>query len=242
MKTEIMDPSKLIENVKNIYRRMSHAAMRMERNPEEVRLVAVTKNVDVERIKESVDWGLRIFGESKVQEAKEKIEELSRFTHDALRFTPISWHLVGHLQKNKAKTAIQFFDLIHSLDSIELSKELDKHAEKAKKIQRVLIQVKLSGEETKYGISKEGLTDLIKAVSNMRNLKLEGLMTMPPFFDDPEKARPYFRKLRELRDNFVKSGYKLVELSMGMTNDFEVAIEEGATIVRIGTGIFGERQ
>jgi pyridoxal phosphate enzyme (YggS family) len=242
MKTEIMDPSKLIENVKNIYRRMSHAAMRMERNPEEVRLVAVTKNVDVERIKESVDWGLRIFGESKVQEAKEKIEELSRFTHDALRFTPISWHLVGHLQKNKAKTAIQFFDLIHSLDSIELSKELDKHAEKAKKIQRVLIQVKLSGEETKYGISKEGLTDLIKAVSNMRNLKLEGLMTMPPFFDDPEKARPYFRKLRELRDNFVKSGYKLVELSMGMTNDFEVAIEEGATMVRIGTGIFGERQ
>jgi pyridoxal phosphate enzyme (YggS family) len=242
MKTKIMDPSKLIENVKNIYRRMSHAAMRMERNPEEVRLVAVTKNVDVERIKESVDWGLRIFGESKVQEAKEKIEELSRFTHDALRFTPISWHLVGHLQKNKAKTAIQFFDLIHSLDSIELSKELDKHAEKAKKIQRVLIQVKLSGEETKYGISKEGLTDLIKAVSNMRNLKLEGLMTMPPFFDDPEKARPYFRKLRELRDNFVKSGYKLVELSMGMTNDFEVAIEEGATMVRIGTGIFGERQ
>jgi pyridoxal phosphate enzyme (YggS family) len=240
MKTEMMD-TKLIENVKNIYRRMSHAAMRVERNPEEVRLVAVTKNVDVERIKESVDWGLRIFGESKVQEAKEKIEELSRFTHDALRFTPISWHLVGHLQNNKAKTAIQLFDLIHSLDSIELSKELDKHAEKAKKIQRVLIQVKLSEEETKYGISKEGLTDLIKAVSNMRNLKLEGLMTMPPFFDDPEKARPYFRKLRELRDNFVKSGYKLIELSMGMTHDFEVAIEEGATIVRIGTGIFGER-
>jgi pyridoxal phosphate enzyme (YggS family) len=241
MKTEMMDTSKLIENVKNIYRRMSHAAMRVERNPEEVRLVAVTKNVDVERIKESVNWGLRIFGESKVKEAKEKIDELYRFTHDALRFTPISWHLVGHLQKNKAKTAIQFFDLIHSLDSIELSKEMDKHAEKAKKIQRVLIQVKLSEEETKYGISKEGLTDLIKAVSNMRNLKLEGLMTMPPFFDDPEKARPYFRKLRELRDNFVKSGYKLIELSMGMTHDFEVAIEEGATMVRIGTGIFGER-
>jgi len=237
MKTEMMD-TKLIENVKNIYRRMSHAAMRVERNPEEVRLVAVTKNVDVERIKESVDWGLRIFGESKVQEAKEKIEELSRFTHDALRFTPISWHLVGHLQKNKAKTAIQLFDLIHSLDSIELSNELDKHAEKAKKIQRVLIQVKLSEEETKYGISKEGLTDLIEAVSNMKNLKLEGLMTMPPFFDDPEKARPYFRNLRELRDNFVKSGYKLTELSMGMTHDFEVAIEEGATMVRIGTGIF----
>lgn len=241
MKTEIMD-TKLIENIKNAYRRMSHAAMRVERNPEDVRLVAVTKNVDIERIKESVDWGLRTFGESKVQEAKEKVEELSVFTHDALRFTPISWHLIGHLQKNKARTAIQLFDLIHSLDSIELSKELDKHAEKSKKIQRVLIQVKLSGEETKYGVSRDGLKDLIKAVSKMKNLKLEGLMTMPPFFGDPEKARPYFREVRELRDRFVKSGYKLTELSMGMTNDFEVAIEEGATLVRIGTAIFGERQ
>lgn len=240
MKTEMMDTSKLIENVKNIYRRMSHAAMRVERNPEEVKLITVTKNIDVERIKEAIDWGLRIFGENRVQEAKEKIEELSHFKHDALHFTHILWHFVGHLQKNKAKTAIKLFDLIHSLDSIELSEELDRHAEKAKKIQRVLIQVKLSEEETKYGISKEGLTDLVKAVSNMKNLKLEGLMTMPPFFDDPEMARPYFRKLRELRDSFVKSGYKLPELSMGMTHDFEVAIEEGATMVRIGTGIFGE--
>ena len=245
MKTEMMD-TKLIENVKNIYRRMSRAAMMVERDPEEVRLVAVTKNVNIERIKKAVDWGLRIFGESKVQEAKEKISNLKSqlnpplppFTKGGWGGFEIEWHLVGHLQKNKAKTAIQLFDLIHSLDSIELSKELDKYAEKAKKIQRVLIQVKLSEEETKYGISKEGLTDLIKAVSDMRNLKLEGLMTMAPFFDDPEMARPYFRDLRELRDNFVKSGYKLIELSMGMTHDFEVAIEEGATMVRIGTGIF----
>jgi pyridoxal phosphate enzyme (YggS family) len=229
----------LVENIKHIYRRISHAAMRVERNPEDVKLVAVTKNVGVEKIKEAIDWGLRIFGENRVQEAKEKIENLFRLTPDALRFTPISWHLVGHLQKNKAKVAVQLFDLIHSLDSVGLAKELNKYVEKAGKIQRVFIQVKLSEEETKHGISKEGLMDLIKVVSNMKNLRLEGLMGMPPFFDDPEMARPYFRELRELRDNALKSGYKLPELSMGMTNDFEVAIEEGATMVRIGTGIFG---
>jgi pyridoxal phosphate enzyme (YggS family) len=229
----------LVENIKHIYRRISHAAMRVERNPEDVKLVAVTKNVGVEKIKEAIDWGLRIFGENRVQEAKEKIENLSRLTPDALRFTPISWHLVGHLQKNKAKVAVQLFDLIHSLDSVGLAKELNKYVEKAGKIQRVFIQVKLSEEETKHGISKEGLMDLIKVISNMKNLRLEGLMGMPPFFDDPEMARPYFRELRELRDNALKSGYKLPELSMGMTNDFEVAIEEGATMVRIGTGIFG---
>jgi pyridoxal phosphate enzyme (YggS family) len=231
MRTDMTDTT-LIENIKNIYRRISHAAMRVERNPEDVKLVAVTKNVGVGRIKEAIDWGLRIFGENRVQEAKEKIEDFSRFT-------PISWHLVGHLQKNKAKVAVQLFDLIHSLDSAGLAKELNKYAEKAGKIQRVFIQVKLSEEETKHGISKEGLMDLIKVVSNMKNLRLEGLMSMPPFFDDPEMTRPYFRELRELRDNALKSGYKLPELSMGMTHDFEVAIEEGATMVRIGTGIFG---
>jgi hypothetical protein len=239
MKTEMID-TVLIENIKNIYRRMSHAAMRVERNPEGVKLVAITKNIGVKRIKEAIDWGLRIFGENRVQEAKEKIEELSHFTHDILRFTPISWHLVGHLQKNKAKIAVKLFDLVQSLDSVELANELNKHAEKAGKVQRVLIQVKLSEEETKHGVPKEDLMGLIEKVASMKNLKLEGLMTMPPFFDNPEMVRPFFRELRELRDNIVKSGCKLPELSMGMTHDFEVAIEEGATIVRIGTGIFGE--
>src|SRR4030067_274668 len=186
MKTEMID-TVLIENIKNTYRRMSHAAMRVERNPEGVKLVAVTKNIGVKRIKEAIDWGLRIFGEDRVQEAKEKIEELSCFTNDFLRFTPISWHLVGHLQKNKAKIAVKLFDLVQSLDSVELANELNKHDEKA------------------------------------------------------EMVRPFFRELRELRDSIVRSGYKLPELSMGMTHDFEVAIEEGATMVRIGTGIFGER-
>ncbi|MEW6002988.1 MAG: YggS family pyridoxal phosphate-dependent enzyme [Nitrospirota bacterium] len=224
----------LLENIKNIYRRISHAAMKAGRNPFEVKLVAVTKTVSTERIKEAIDLGLRIFGESRVQEAKEKISDIRSQIPDSA----IEWHLVGHLQRNKTKTAIGLFDLIHSLDSRELAEELNKSAEKAGKVQRTLIQVKLSEEETKHGIAKEDFMDLVKIVSGMKNLKLEGLMTMPPFFEDPEMARPFFRELRELRDNAEKSGYRLTELSMGMTNDFEIAIEEGATLARIGTGIF----
>ena len=236
----------LCGNIKNIYRRISHAAMRVERDPCDVKLIAVTKTVDAERIKEAIDWGLRIFGESRVQEAKEKISDLkSQLNPPSPPFNKggwggllIEWHLIGHLQKNKAKTAVQLFDLIHSIDSRGLAEELNNYAEKAGKIQRVLIQVKLSEEETKHGIGEEDVMNLIDAVIKMKNLKLEGLMTMPPYFDNPEMARPYFRELRELRDNAKRVGYKLPELSMGMTNDFEIAIEEGATIVRIGTGIF----
>jgi hypothetical protein len=235
--SEMIDTT-LVENIKTIYRRMSHAAMRVEKNPEDVKLIAVTKTVDTERIKEAIDWGLRIFGESRVQEAKVKFEELSRLLTTDYGLLTISWHLVGHLQKNKAKTAVHLFDLIHSLDSIGLAAELNKHAEKAGKIQRVLVQVRLSEEETKHGVPKEDLMRFIDAIAEMKNLKLQGLMTMPPFFDNPEMARPYFRELRELRDKAERSGYKLSELSMGMTHDFEIAIEEGATMVRIGTGLF----
>lgn len=150
--------------------------------------------------------------------------------------------MIGHLQKNKAKTAVQLFEVIHSLDSPGLAELLNKHAGKAGKIQRVLIEVKLSSEDTKHGVAKENLISLIESVSGMKNLKLEGLMTIPPFFENPETARPYFRNLRYLRDEAGKKGFKLPELSMGMTNDYEVAILEGATMVRIGTGIFGERK
>jgi len=208
--------------------------MRAGRNPEDIKLIAITKTVDIKRIQKAIDWGLRIFGESRVQEAKEKISKFE-FRNSKLK---IEWHLVGYLQKNKARIAVQLFDLIHSLDSIELAAEINKNAEKIGKTQRVLIQVKLSEEETKHGVAREDLMDLMKAVSEMKRLNLEGLMTMPPFFDDPEMARPYFKELRELRDNAENSGFTLPELSMGMTNDFEVAIEEGATMVRIGTGIF----
>jgi len=153
----------------------------------------------------------------------------------------VEWHLIGHLQKNKAKAAVQFFDLIHSVDSEGLAGEINRHAEKLGKIQKILIQVKLSEEESKYGVPEEGFMKLLHEVSGMKHLKIEGLMTMPPFFDNAEMARPIFRKLRELRDNAEGDGFNLPELSMGMTHDFEAAILEGATMVRIGTGIFGER-
>ena len=237
IKTEIMNKA-LLDNIKNIYRKISSAAIRSGRDPLAVKLIAVTKTVDVERIKEVMDLGLRVFGENKVQEAKEKILNIRSQISDC----DIEWHMIGHLQRNKAKTAVQLFALIHSLDSAELAALLNKHAENAGKIQRVLIEVKLSEEETKHSIAKEHLMDFIRSVSAMKHLKLEGLMTMPPFFDMPEKARPFFKELRELRDKAEKEGYRLPELSMGMTNDYEMAILEGATMVRIGTGIFGERR
>lgn len=223
----------LIENISSVYKRISYAAMRAGRNPDDVKLIAVTKTVSVERIKEAVDAGLRMFGESRVQEAKEKISKMNG---------GVEWHLIGHLQKNKAKMAVELFDLIHSVDSIELAEAINKQAEKIGKIQKILVQVKLSGEISKYGISKENLIEVLKHVRGMNNLSVKGLMTIPPFFDNPEMARPYFRELRKLRDDAEAKGFKLSELSMGMTNDFEVAIEEGATMVRIGTGIFGERE
>jgi len=233
IQSEMID-TELLNNIKNIYRKILHTAMKVDRNPEEIKLVAVTKTIDFKKIKEAIEFGLRILGESKVQEAERKIEECRVQCADC----KVEWHLVGHLQKNKAKMAVQLFDLIHSLDSIALANELNKYAEKVGKIQRVLIQVKLSEEEAKHGVSKGNLISLIDSVSKMKNLKLEGLMTMPPYFDDPEMARPFFRELRALKDEAVRSGYELPELSMGMTHDFEIAIEEGTTMVRVGTGIF----
>jgi pyridoxal phosphate enzyme (YggS family) len=225
----------LIEAIKTIYRRMSSAAIRSGRDPYEIKLVAVTKNVGVDRILEAVEWGLRIFGENRVQEADQKISNLK--SHDSR----IEWHMIGHLQKNKAKTAVRLFDVIHSLDSAGLASELNACAEKEGRIQQVLIQVKLSAEESKHGVSRDNLADLLKTVSGMKHLNLRGLMTIPPYYEDPENTRPYFRELRKLRDDAEKQGYRLPELSMGMTHDYEIAILEGATMVRIGTSIFVER-
>ncbi len=233
-----MEDKMLLERIKDVYRRISSAVIRSGRNPFDVKLVAVTKTVPVERIKAAADLGLRVFGENRVQEAQEKIAACRSQCPDCA----IEWHMIGHLQKNKAKTAVRLFELIHSLDSLDLAGYLNKHAEEAGKVQRVLIEVKLSPEETKYGVARENLMSLLESVSGMKNLKLEGLMTVPPFFDNPETARPYFRNLRYLRDEAEKKGFRLPELSMGMTNDYEVAILEGATMVRIGTGIFGERK
>ena len=157
------------------------------------------------------------------------------------RSEKIYWHLIGHLQKNKVKTAVSLFDMIHSVDSLELAEEIDSHAAKTGKQQRILIQVKLSEEETKHGVAEKDLFELVRKAAALAHVKLEGLMTLPPFFDDPERARPYFRKLSDLRKEAEGKGFRLPELSMGMSHDFEVAIEEGATMVRVGTAIFGER-
>ena len=216
---------------------IKNSAAKSGRNPADIKLVAVSKKIDLELIIEAVKAGATILGENRIQEAKDKI------TNYELRITNYKpeWHLIGNLQKNKARHAVQLFDLIHSVNDIALAEELNRQAEKINKIQKVLLQVKLSDEETKHGILEENLMELIEKVSGMNNLKLEGFMTMPPFFEDIENTRPYYRKLKELSGEAIKNGYPINELSMGMSNDFPVAIEEGSTMVRVGTAIFGKR-
>lgn len=227
----------LADRISDVYKRISRAALRAGREADEVLLVAVTKTVDAATVAEAVDSGLRVFGENRVQEAQQKSVGLAALRPDS----PLCWHLIGHLQKNKAKHAAALFSLIHSVDSAELARELDRQAAAAGKVQDILLQVKLAEEETKHGVAGADLFSLLEAAGGCTHLRVRGLMTMPPFFDDPAAARPYFRRLRELRDKAESAGYRLPELSMGMSGDFEIAIEEGATMVRIGTHIFGER-
>lgn len=238
--------SGLSEDIKNIYRRIAHAAMRVGRDPHEVRLVGVTKNVEAAVVVKALELGLRDFGENRVQEFGGKLSDVRNLLGvppgGTLKGYRPCWHLIGHLQKNKAKMAIELFDLIHSVDSEELAEILDRSAEKVNKKQRILIQVKLSDEESKYGILQEKVLVTLDGLREMRHLKVEGLMTIPPFFDDPERVRPYFRELKEIRDGAEAMGFSLRELSMGMSHDFEVAVQEGATMVRVGTAIFGERK
>jgi pyridoxal phosphate enzyme (YggS family) len=236
---------RISENIKRIYRAISHAAMRAGREPHDVRLIAVTKNVAPAAVIKALEIGLRDFGESRVQEFRGKYEEMEERLGSPAggqKGYEIRWHLIGHLQKNKAKVAVEFFDLIHSVDSAELADLLNRSAEKINKTQKVMLQVKLSSEESKYGIEKKNTVDFLRCIEGMKNLKIEGLMTIPPYFSDPQKVRPYFRELREIRDDAEAKGFRLPELSMGMSHDFEVAVEEGATMVRLGTAIFGERR
>lgn len=212
---------------------MTYAALRVGRSPEEIKLIAVSKSVSIDKILEAADLGLRFFGENRVQEAKEKIEKIRDFN--------IEWHMIGHLQTNKAKDAVKLFSMIQSVDSERVATAIDREAQKIGKIQRVLIQVKLSDEESKYGVEEKELTKLLEVCQNLKNITVEGLMTIPPYFENPEDVRPYFRKLREIRDSLLPRYPYLKELSMGMSHDFEVAIEEGATMVRIGTALFGQR-
>ena len=227
----------LKQRLEDIRERIRRAAESCNRDPDSIRLVAVSKTVPAETVKEAIEAGATILGENYVQEAREKF--------DALVLYPVSWHFIGHLQSNKAKYAVRLFDLIHTVDSLKLARALDKEAKKVDKIQPILVQVNISGEDTKSGISAAVAPELISQISQSENLAVKGLMTMPPYFYQPEKVRPYFAALRELRDQIKKQSLpnvSLDELSMGMTGDFEVAIAEGATIVRIGTAIFGERK
>jgi len=226
----------LKDRVEQIQKRISAAAEKAGRSPDEIRLVAVSKAKPGASVQMALDAGLDLFGENYIQEAREKVNALSA--------SGAQWHFIGHLQSNKAKYAVKLFDLIHSVDSLKLARELNKQAARIDKVQPVLVQVNISAETTKSGTSREEAVDLATAISDLPNLSLQGLMTMPPFFDDPDRARPYFHELRQLRDH-IRSlaipGVTMDELSMGMTGDFEAAISEGATLVRIGTAIFGER-
>ena len=227
----------LAERLTRVRARIAAAAERSSRAREEVNLIAISKTHPSAVVSKLIELGATDIGENRVQEAEEKIAEVGR---DKAR-----WHLVGHLQANKARRAVTLFDVIHSLDSIDLARRLDRLCtEEGRESLPVLIQVDLGHEETKSGIDETELRSLVNEVGSLERLQLIGLMTLPPFFENPEDNRPFFRKLRELRgelaaqDAFVNGKG---ELSMGMTHDFEVAIEEGATMVRVGTAIFGER-
>ena len=224
---------KIKNNLEIINEKIKKAAFKVNRNPQEIKLVAVTKTTTIEQIKEAISAGVKIIGENKVQEAKEKYQILT---------TDIEWHLVGHLQTNKVKYAIEIFDLIHSVDSIKLAKEIDRRSLQFGMMTNVLIEVNVSGEETKYGIKPEEVEPFLKEISEFSRIKVRGLMTIAPIVEDKEEVRPYFRKLRELFEKIKIKNIKNIRmnyLSMGMTEDFEVAIEEGANMVRIGRGIFG---
>jgi pyridoxal phosphate enzyme (YggS family) len=227
------DMSLVAHNLKEVQAFIAAAAQRAGREPAAVRLVAVSKTVDLERLRAAIAAGQRLFGENYLQEAKAKIEALD---------PGISWHLVGHLQTNKAKGAVELFDLIHGVDRLKLARALEAAAARLGQVQDILIQVNQGGEETKSGVAPEAAPELLQEIARLPHLRVQGLMTMPPWFQDPEAVRPYFRALRELRDRLRDlSGLPLPELSMGMSNDYEVAVEEGATLVRVGTAVFGPR-
>jgi PLP dependent protein len=232
------------ENLLGVMEKIEKAARKIGRDPNKIKLVAVSKTVEAARIKEAIEAGVSILGENYVQEAQKKIEEIGRpaCTERFGEGRPVSWHFIGHLQSNKAKYAIRLFDMIHSVDSLPLAEELDRKAEQADRLIKVMIEVNLSKEATKFGTDEEMVLNLAKRIQNLTHLSLEGLMTMPPYFDSSEMSRPYYIALRELKERMIKEGIPMEELSMGMSNDFEIAIEEGATYVRVGTAIFGARK
>jgi PLP dependent protein len=221
------------DRIEQVRAKISEAARRANRSVDEIELVAVSKGHEAERIREAIDHGQTLFGESKVQESRVKIPLLP---------SHLRWHFIGHLQKNKVRHALPLFELIHSIDSLELAEQMDRIAREDGLYPRVLLEVNVAGEGSKFGFAPEALKRHMGQLLTLDRLSIEGLMTIPPIAEEAEASRPYFAKLRELRDSLeTEFNLKLTELSMGMTGDFTVAIEEGATMVRIGTAIFGER-
>jgi len=203
------------DNLLRVMDRIAKAALRSQRNPAEIKLVAVSKTVEPARIQQAIEAGVSILGENYVQEAQKKIEALGR---------PVAWHFIGHLQSNKAKAAVQLFDMIHSVDSVHLAEELNRRAALADRHLNVLIEVNLAREASKFCTDEEKLFSLVRRVRELDRLSLEGLMTMPPFFDSPEESRPYFIELRNWKERMEREGIPVRGLSMGMSNDFEIAI------------------
>jgi pyridoxal phosphate enzyme (YggS family) len=229
----------IVENVARVRERIAAAAQRVGRNPQEITLMGVSKTFPVERIREAHAAGLRVFGENRVQEFADKAGSL----HD---LSDADWHLIGHLQSNKAARAAELFGAVDSVDSVRLAEKLNGAAEKAGKTLPILIEINVGGEDAKSGVApaSEELEQILLAASRLRNLSIRGLMTVPPYSEDSESARPFFRQLCEIRDQISSRKLPAVAmdvLSMGMSHDFEVAIEEGSTCVRVGTAIFGER-
>lgn len=228
----------IADNLAFIRKKIAQAALRAGRDPAEVRLVAVSKRVESDRVLEAARAGQHLFGENYLQEAREKIAACSSVS--------LEWHCIGHLQSNKAKEAARLFTVIHSVDRLKLATALDRHAGEAGKKLTVLVQVNVGGEQQKEGVTPLAARELLQRLKQLPNLAVAGLMTMPPWSPDPEEVRPFFRQLREMARHFAEEGLLCSpgrpELSMGMSGDFEVAVEEGATLVRVGTSLFGARQ
>lgn len=227
--------SQISDNYQRVLDKIQDVAIKIGRNPVEIELVAVTKTVLIENIQEAIGLGIKNLGENRVQEAKEKFDIIGN---------KVVWHLVGHLQTNKVKPAVVMFDLIQSVDSVEVAKEIDKRANQLNKIQNILVEVNTSGETTKFGIEPEKLLPLIEQITPLPNIHIQGLMTIGPLVSDPELARPSFMQLRQLADRIKSAGIpnlEMIYLSMGMTSDYQIAIQEGANMLRIGTAIFGHR-
>src|SRR5262249_10975815 len=229
----------IAENIAAVRERMGRAAARVGRNPASITLMAVSKTVEPERVLQAYAAGVRTFGENRVQEFQEKLPAVSHLK-DA------EWHLIGHLQTNKARKATEIFNAVDSVDSLRLAEKLDQAAATLGKTLPVLIEINVGGEETKSGVPLDspGLEELLRGVARLEHLHVRGLMAVPPFAENPGATRPYFRLLRDLRDQIAQRrlpGVAMDVLSMGMSHDFEVAIEEGSTCVRVSTAIFGER-